>query len=69
MTINDITYTIRGSIFNVYNELGPGLLESVYETALAYELRLKGLEVETQVPVPMYYKDIKMEIVFELIFW
>lgn len=35
---NDISYDIRGAIFKVYNELGPGLLESVYESALTYEL-------------------------------
>ena len=38
MTDNELTYEIRGAIFDVYNELGPGLLESVYEEALNYEL-------------------------------
>jgi len=50
MTINDITYHIRGVIFKVYNELGPGLLESIYESALCYQLRKEGLKVESQVP-------------------
>jgi len=44
---NDISYTIRGCIFNVYNNLGPGLLESAYEAALAYELNKAGLFVKT----------------------
>ena len=44
MTINDITYEIRGAIYDVYKELGPGLLESVYEEALCFELEQKGLK-------------------------
>ena len=43
MTENEISYLIRGAIFKVYNTLGPGLLESVYELALAYELSLLNL--------------------------
>ena len=46
MEINDITYKIRGAIFAVYNALGPGLLESVYELALMHELSKQGLKVE-----------------------
>ena len=56
MTDNEITYEIRGAIFDVYNELGPGLLESVYEEALAFELKERGLMVERQVEVPIQYK-------------
>ena len=41
----------------VYNFFGPGLLESVYEKALVRELELRGLEVRTQLPVPIVYKD------------
>ena len=48
MTENEITYHIRGAIYNVYNELGPGLLENVYEAAMVYELRKRGLKVESQ---------------------
>jgi GxxExxY protein len=57
MTDNDISYKIRGAIFNVYNFLGPGLLESVYEEALVYELKQLGLKVERQKEVPIKYKD------------
>lgn len=39
MTENEISYRIRGAIFKVYNALGPGLLESIYREALAYQLR------------------------------
>ncbi len=63
---NDISYDIRGAAFKIHNELGPGLLESVYEAALAYELTEMGYQVKTQVPVPMYYNNIKFEIGFRL---
>ena len=56
MTDNDITYEVRGSIYDVYKELGPGLLESVYEEALIFEIRQRGLNVERQVKVPVVYK-------------
>lgn len=52
MTENDISYKIRGAIFNVYNELGPGLLESVYVAALIYEFKKENLKVLCEVPVP-----------------
>ena len=44
MVINEITYEIRGTIYEVYKELGPGLLKSVYEEALCYELEQRGLK-------------------------
>ena len=56
MTEDEITYAIRGAIFDVYNELGPGLLESVYEEAMFFELKQRGLEVERQIEVPIKYK-------------
>ena len=55
MTDNDITYQIRGAIYDVYKNLGPGLLESVYEEAMVYELQKRGLKVERQVEVPIQY--------------
>jgi GxxExxY protein len=61
MTDNDITYEIRGAIFDVYNELGPGLLESVYEEALAFELQERGLKVVRQMEVPIMYKDNELK--------
>lgn len=66
MTENDITYIVRGGIFKVYNTLGPGLLESVYEAALKYELLNEGLQVKSQVEVPVMYNDIKLELGFRL---
>ena len=61
MTDNELTYEIRGAIFDVYNELGPGLLESVYEEALTYELEERGLEVARQVEVPIIYKGNELK--------
>jgi len=66
MTENEISYQIRGAIFKVYNELGPGLLESVYETVLSYELRNLCLDVKNQVGIPMKYADIKFDCGFRL---
>lgn len=56
MTDNELTYQIRGAVFDVYNALGPGLLESVYEEALCFELEQRGLKVNRQVEVPINYK-------------
>jgi len=66
MEENDISYEIRGAAFKVHTALGPGLLESVYETALTHELRELGFNVKTQLGVPMTYADIKMDIGFRL---
>ena len=56
MTENQISYQIRGAIFDVYNELGPGLLESVYEEAMVFELNKRGLSIQRQLEVPILYK-------------
>lgn len=52
--------------FTVYNELGPGLLESVYEAALAFELQQRSLLTKTQVPLPVVYKDVNLELGFRI---
>jgi len=61
MNINQITEKIIGCAINVHKELGPGLLESAYEECLIYELRQAGLNAERQVPVPVVYKEIKLD--------
>src|SRR5690606_16632450 len=66
MTENDISYKIRGAIFKVYNALGPGLLESAYEAVLMHELTKEGLEVKAQVPLPLVYDDIKMDVGYRI---
>lgn len=64
MELNDLTYKIRGTIFTVHNTLGPGLLESVYEAAMIYELDLLGLSVQSQVGIPVNYNDVFLELGF-----
>ena len=49
------TYKILGCIYEVYNQLGPGLLESIYEAAMIKELRDNGFDVKSQVQIPVYY--------------
>ncbi|MBB3124851.1 MULTISPECIES: GxxExxY protein [Mesoflavibacter] len=65
-TENELSFIIRGAIFKVFNELGPGLLESVYETVLMYELEKQGLSVKRQVALPIFYDDIELEIGYRL---
>jgi len=55
MTEDQITYQIRGAIYDVYKALGPGLLEGIYEEVLTYELQKRGLKVERQQEVPIRY--------------
>lgn len=62
---NDISYEIRGAAFEVYNELGPGLFESVYEAAMIHELS-EDLHVRSQVPVPVNYKGEDLNLGFRL---
>ena len=66
MTENEISYQIRKAIFNVYNALGPGLLESVYHKVLVYELEDLGLQVKFEVPVPIIYNDIIFDCNFRI---
>lgn len=61
MAENEIGTIVVECAIAVHRELGPGLLESVYETALSYELELRGLKIERQVPIPVKYKDINFE--------
>ncbi len=67
MTENDISYHIRGAIFDVYNYFGPGLFESVYKAALSRALIKRGLQVSCEVPIPVFYEnEILEEIGFRI---
>lgn len=66
MTENEISYKIRGCIFAVFNALGPGLLESAYEAALIFEIKKIGLEVRSQVALPMIYESVQVDIGYRL---
>jgi len=63
---NKISYDIRGAIFKVYDNLGPGLLESVYELALSFELQKIGRNVKRQIAIPLIYEDIEMDMGFRI---
>ena len=66
MTENEMSYKIRGAIFKVYKELGPGLLESIYEAALCYQLTKDGLSVRKQVPVKVVYDGVVLPVDYRL---
>ena len=58
--ITKLSYEIMGCAIEVHKELGPGLLKSIYEKCLTYELRNKGYKVGNQVTVPIIYKEISL---------
>ena len=66
MELNNITGKIIGCAIEVHRNLGPGLLESVYQECLKYELQVAGLEVAVQVPVSITYKEIFLEYGFRI---
>lgn len=63
---NNISYDVRGAAFRVHKNLGPGLIESVYERALAFELCKANYNIETQFPVPAIYEGEKLEQGFRM---
>ena len=60
MIENEISKTIIGCAINVHKQLGPGLLESAYQECLFYELQQKGLKVRKEIPMPIVYKEVKL---------
>ena len=64
MTENEIATIIVDAAYSIHTRLGPGLLESVYETTLAYELAKRGLEVRKQQAMPVIYEAVRMDIGF-----
>lgn len=61
MTSEEITKIIIDEAFYIHKTIGPGMLENVYKTCLAYRLRKRGLFVEIERPVPVFFEEIKME--------
>ncbi len=57
---NELTESIIGAAIEVHRELGPGLLEKIYEEAFDYELRLRGMRVRRQIPIRLKYKGIEL---------
>lgn len=66
MKEQDLSYKIIGIALELHKNLGPGLLESSYENALAYDLRSAGFEVRQQHPMPFFYKEMKMDVGYRL---
>jgi hypothetical protein len=64
--VNRIGTAVMDAAFAVHRQLGPGLLESVYEHCLAEELLMAGLGVERQVPIPVTYRDARLDVGFRL---
>lgn len=64
MTENELSKIIVNTAYQIHTQMGPGLLESVYEEIMHYELVKQGLKVERQKPIPVIWNDLKMEIGF-----
>ena len=66
MDLNQITERAIGAAIEVHRALGPGLLESAYESCLAYEIAQRGLKVEQQKPLPVVYKEVSLDAGYRL---
>jgi len=68
MEINELTGQIIGAAMRVHSAVGPGLLESVYRSCLHYELVQVGLHVRAEYPIPVVYKDVKIDVGYRVDF-
>ncbi|MBX2980132.1 MAG: GxxExxY protein [Flavobacteriales bacterium] len=66
---NEIDDHVIEAAFRVHRHFGPGLLESAYEACLAYELVKMGLNIETQVSLPLVYREVKLDVGYRLDIW
>jgi GxxExxY protein len=66
MTENEIATAIVDAAFKIHKTLGPGLLESVYQAILSFELQQRGLLVAQQVALPVHYEGVKLELGFRV---
>jgi len=62
MTENEIAKIVVDSAYRIHSKLGPGLLESAYQAILAYELRTRGLKIETEVMMPVVYDQLSLDV-------
>lgn len=62
MTENEIAKIVVDSAYRIHSKLGPGLLESAYQAILAYELRTRGLKIETEVMMPVIYDQLSLDV-------
>ena len=63
---NELSRSILDAAFRVHSALGPGLLEGAYEACLAYELRAEGFRLLTQVPLPLVYREVTLDVGYRL---
>lgn len=66
MNIEDVFKKVLDCSFQVHTAMGPGLLESAYEECLYYELLHSGLKLEKQKPLPLVYKDVKLDVGYQI---
>ena len=66
MELDEVTRKIIGCSIEVHRTLGPGLLESAYHASLKYELNQANLKYESQVPVPLKYKHVPLDLIYRL---
>lgn len=66
MVENELTYKIIGVAIELHRSIGPGLLESAYESALAFDLREAGLDIRQQVALPFTYKEVYLEVGYRI---
>ncbi len=66
MNENDLSYKIIGAAIEIHKNIGPGLLESAYENAIAYDLKEMGFNVRQQVPMPFIYKEVRQEVGYRI---
>ena len=66
MTENQIASIVVDASYKIHKTLGPGLFESVYEAALEFEMRKRGLPVAHQVGLPVHYEDVKLDVGFRV---
>ena len=66
MNENEISYKDIGAAIELHKNIGPGLLESAYENALAYDLMKMGFNIRQQVPMPFIYKEVKQDVGYRI---
>ena len=66
MNENELSNRIIGIAIELHKAIGPGLLESAYENALAYDLTQAGFDIKQQVPMPFVYKDVKLDVGYRI---
>jgi GxxExxY protein len=69
MRENELAKTVVDVAYQMHRRLGPGLLESVYQAIMAYELQQRGLHVETEVPIPVVWGEVQLEVGFRIDVW